>query len=342
VTRSRSLFPLGGWWALWVAGCTLGTVEPPAPPIVDSEQLFAADFDGDGSAEIIAVQDGKIYWGSHTYIYKGGIQASVTGDLDGDGREELVLGMGRSRTEPKATPSLVILDSKAATVHSLDMPRHRITDLQMGAEGLYLTILGRDKVAVGGWWTTSGFRPQSSATMGLTQAPLPKGQTAVGCLYGKEPRSHGGLFIQSAEGTTTRLPSLRGVRTMVTADVNADGHMDLITGDGWHYRYGADAQARLNLYLGPDFSDHRVLGEVPENYTINQISPVQTDGGGPLEILVVGTRDLTLFKSDSIGWSQSSMGAANEQSQVAIGSKGDLVWLGIPGKPSKILQISSP
>ena len=342
VIRPQQSFALGAYWFCCTAGCTLGGGRPPDSPVENSEQLFAADFDGDGSAEIVAVQEGTIYWGNHTYIYKGGIQAFVAGDLDGDGREELVLGMGRSRTEPKATPSLLVLDSQGAKVHSLGMPKHRITDLQMGAKGLYLTVLGRDKVALGGWWGTDGFKPRSKGTMALTQAPLPNGQTALGCLYGEEPRSHGGLFVQSADGTVVQLPSLRGVRSLETADVNGDGHLDLITGDGWHYRYGADALARLNLYLGPAFTDHRVIGDIPGNYTINQINPIQVDGRGPLEILAVGTANLVLFSSDSVGWSQSPMGASTEQMRVSVGRTKGLAWVGIPGKPTKVGQIPSP
>ena len=333
---------LAGSLALASSGCTQSRAPLPRSPIQESVQVYSADLDGDGLPEILAVQDDAIYWGNHTYIYKGGIHAFTTGDLDGDGREELVLGMGRSRTAPKATPSLLVIDNDEARVESLDMPHHRITDLQFGSEGLYITVLDRNKSAVGGWWTSTGLRERSSGAMALTQAPLSDGKTALGCLYGEEPRSHGGLFIQQSDGTKTQLPSLRGVRTLVTADINTDGHLDLITGDGWHYRYGAEATARLNLYLGPDFSDHRVIGEIPNNYTINQIEVVQADGQGPLEIVALGTSSLVLFKSDRLGWTQTSLGAANEKARVAVGRSEALAWVGIPGKQTKVTQILQP
>ena len=93
--RARCIFWFTGSLGISGLACTAEPAPPPKPPIEAAEQLFAADLDGDGEAEIIAADDGTLFWGNHTYIYKGGIHASVTVDLDGDKVDELVLGLGR-------------------------------------------------------------------------------------------------------------------------------------------------------------------------------------------------------------------------------------------------------
>ena len=54
-------------------------------------------------------------------------------------------------------------------------------------------------------------------------------------------------------------------------DLNQDGLTDLLVADGWHYQYAKMGQARLSLYLGPDFTDKRVLTILDDEYSINHI-----------------------------------------------------------------------
>ena len=103
----------------------------------------------------------------------------------------------------------------------------------------------------------------------------------VGRIYGDAPKSHGDLTVYGVGGNPQQLNSLRGVRRTHIADINGDGHPDLLTSDGWHYRYGEQGDARLvaeRSILAPSGLSLEVLVWLQNDYTIRDIKPLTIQG----------------------------------------------------------------
>lgn len=71
-------------------------------------------------------------------------------------------------------------------------------------------------------------------------------QIAIGRPYGDEIGIDGDVLLYENE-TFKTLPTLRGVRSLSYAQVDADPEMELVVGDGWHQNYGELAEPRLSL-----------------------------------------------------------------------------------------------
>lgn len=318
--------------------CTQKPPAPPALPTPSASAVFAADLTGNGTTEIVSVDQGELHWNGRSASLEGSVSSHAVVDLDGDGQQELVLAVGRSRSHPKAEMRVWIVDAEGHTVHGFDAhPRHRITDLSAFSNRVFLTMLGPKKRTVGGWWSPDGFVPVTSAIMGLSQAPLGSGAVAVGRLYGDEPRSHGQLEIHRPDADPQVLASVRGVRDLVAADVNQDGHLDLLTSDGWHFRYGQDAEARLNAYYGPEFTEHSLIGTIPANYTINEIQVVRARSPS---VIATGNKAVFQFARDGSVWTPIQLAMVSEGSSVAIASARKAAWLVVPGNPAQMKVIS--
>ena len=162
----------------------------------------------------------------------------------------------------------------------------------------------------------------SSAIMGLQQIPMGNDDVVIGRLYGDLPKQHGSLEVHRSGQTPRTLPTLRGVRAMETADINGDGHLDLLVADGWHYRYGAEAQARLLLFMGPEFEDRRTLVHLDSAYTINRIEVVGDPKTYPPPILVNASDGYHLLRMDSISWTSETISPHQPNHSVTIATHG--------------------
>ena len=322
-----------------VAGCSLQQPKPPVAPSGNAETVMAADFDGDGQQDLVALHDGHLQWLDHKEPFAVGLAAHAVADIDADGREELVVASRGRRGASPVDPQILVVDELGITEHPLDRPnRFRIAGLSVYGGRIFASLLGPNKVTTGGWWTTDGFTPVTESLMGLTQAPLPNGAVAVGRIYGDKPRSDGQLELHLADGTTRVLPGYRGVRSLATADLNRDGHPDLLSADGWHFQYGEHASARLNVYFGPDYTDHRVIGTIDGDYTINRIEAVT---GTPAVVVATGTSKVVTFTSDPMGWTPITIGTVQEGGLSAVVRGADHHWIAIPGKPIGILSVNA-
>ena len=71
-----------------------------------------------------------------------------------------------------------------------------------------------------------------------------KPEVAVGRLYGDQKGEPGDLRVLQDDGSSEVIDTLRGVRALSAADLNGDGHAELLFGDGWHINYGKLARYR--------------------------------------------------------------------------------------------------
>lgn len=319
--------------------CTLKAPSPPPLPTVAADAILAADLDGDGTDEWITVHNGTIAWNASTTKFEAGVAAYGSTDLNGDGREEAIIAMRRTRDFPKAKPRLLVISGSKHTTHILPIPgKHRITSVHASGGRVLVTALGPNKRTVGGWWSPAGFEPVTESIMGMVQVPLADGRIAVGRLYGDEPKSHGRLEIHGPDGAVTPLESVRGVRALAAADLNADGHTDLISADGWHFRYGEQAEARLSLYLGPSFTEIRTIGTLKDNYTINRIDVAET---APPTLVVSGTTTVAKFVLDGLGWTPIQLASVSEGTIAAVAAGTGSTWVSWPGEPPPVVNLTT-
>lgn len=330
---------------LWIAAslfalsCTPKAPTPPPLPTTAADAILAADLDGDGSDEWISVHNGTIAWNASTAKFEAGVASYGTTDLNGDGADELIVAMRRTRDYPKAKPRLFVISGSEHTTYMLPIAgKHRITNVDAANGRVFVTALGNNKRTVGGWWSPAGFEPVTESIMGMVQVPLGDGRVAIGRLYGDEPKSHGRLEIRGPDGTVTPLDGVRGVRTLAAADLNADGHIDLISADGWHFRYGEQAEARLSLYLGPSFTERRMIGTLKGDYTIERIDVVETV---PPTLVVSGTSTIAKFALDGLGWTPIQLGSVSEGTVAAVATVADETWVSWPGEPPTVVNLTA-
>jgi hypothetical protein len=296
-----------------------------------AHRMAAADLDGDGIVEVIRFVDGKVHWRDTSASVSGAVQALVVSDPDGDGQEDVYFATGRGKGHPSANARVMKLsDSGLDQLWVASGGSKRTTDLRVSAKGVYIARFGQNKQIEGGWIIDGQFEPHTRATMAMQQIPLDDGRIVLGRLYGDEPRTHGDLRVRGVDGEDIVLPTLRGVRTLLSADVNGDSHTDLIVADGWHFRYGTDAQAHLMVLLGPDFTDRRELGLIPGEYTFNHLAVVR---GDPVRIMAQGPRQLHLFTPHEFGWRHDVIATIREGQTIALWQQAKTAAALISGRP---------
>ena len=126
---------------------------------------------------------------------------------------------------------------------------------------------------------------------------------------------------------------------MAAVDIDQDGAMDLLAADGWHFKYGTHARARLALYRGPDFKDRRILADFPDEYTLNRIEVIPSSKEGTPRILVTGTQSVHLLHLDGVGWQSKTMGPTSETDRAIVWSDKTHHYAVIPGSPASVVRI---
>jgi len=331
-------------FALALASCSFtdtpspGLPDGPALPLGPVEAFISGDLDGDGIDELMHVVDATLHTPNGPFPVKGRVVAQSTGRLTGDKTDTIVFAMGRSRSHRDAPTSLYVLD--ASGLKTIAVPKaemSRVTDLQVSTLGVFVTVLGPQKKANSYAVEKERLVPVLSSIMGLQQKKLnAKGTTAVGRLYGDEPRTHGSLEIIDALGTKRTVPTVRGVRSLTIADLNHDGINDLLVGDAWHYQYGEKAEARLAAYIGPNFDTRIDIGTIEDSYTVNQIFHF---GEAPNNrVLAIGSSSAVVFQQTDLGWISTVVSQMDPRSQADVWTQntatGPNHWLLISGNPA--------
>jgi hypothetical protein len=203
-----------------------------------------------------------------------------------------------------------------------------------------MAVFANEREVEGGWLRSAGgealaFKAELSVPLGLRQVPTPQG-IVVGRLYGDEPRSDGDLALFAGE-VRTPLPSHRGVRSLAVAELDGDGAEELIVGDGWHFRYGTDARARLRLLQAPGWQRGRAIAELDGEYTVREVEVVGTGPGAWL--LVTGSAQVHRLVRDALGWRDEPLGAVGETGNAVFARQGDREGVLIAGQPARWIPV---
>lgn len=268
-----------------------------------SEYVLCVDTNNDGIDESLFVNDGKLHTELTSVPIEGGVQTWF--------REanQLWIATGFSKDHRDA-PMTVYRYSKAGLdIHWTETAqRNQITDLSVVNDKLYMAKFSSGTNIHGGWLTET-FSPFVEANMAMRQRPLLEDpdKIIVGRLYGDAPRSDGDLKVWHQKAQI-KIDNFRGVRALELTDINEDGFSDLLVADGWHYQYAKMGQARLSLYLGPDYSDRRTVAILDDEYSINHIE-VHRNGQW---ILAQGTSSVYLLMQAPLGWKSERIGSITE------------------------------
>ncbi|HEY5928482.1 MAG TPA: hypothetical protein VIV11_42640 [Kofleriaceae bacterium] len=241
--------------------------------VVDSKQLRVVDVTGKqiASAPIAA-----------------GIHVLVAHDLDGDGRAEILAGWGQSRdhmtakaritvhrlkgkelveevivapeTERAEVVAIVPVDKQAVLVAYYDSKfMVTSTTAKRGAQGWQL-----DKLA--------SIRMATSYARGDLDGDG-KPELVVGRIYGDDKGIDGDAFVLAADGTRTKLPTTRGLRSLAIIGGA------VYVGDGWHQNYGKYARGLFTrIARAGDSFAAELVENTPGQYGIERIVPASSDG----------------------------------------------------------------
>ena len=302
-----------------------------------ADRVAAADLDADGTDELIRFRNDRIHWWDQSSPLAGAIQIVVrvpsptgTGDI-------LLFGTGMGRGHPNATTQVWRLDQTGLSqLYENNAARNQITDLQWLDGRILLTHFVADKLV------SSRFLDAPNEV--VHQGPMAMQQRmngehlVVGRIYGDAPKSHGDLTVFDPNGTARTLPSLRGVRRIQLADINRDGHPDLLSSDGWHYRYGEQGDARLVVYPGPQWSEPRVLAWLTADYTIREIQELTINNVPGL--LLTGSNGLYWTAATSTGWQVEKIATIGETDHATPLRTPQGVTIAISGETIRHLAVS--
>ncbi len=274
-----------------------------------ASSVFCVDTNQDGNDEILLVDNGTLYIDNQATELNAGVQRHFRTE------NSLWFATGFAKGFRDAPMTVYRYDNKGlATVWTDSGHRNQITDLSIVDNKLYLAKFS-EKTTIQGGWLEDSIQPIFEANMAMRQQPLPENpdKIIVGRLYGDTPRSDGDLFVFE-KGKKTPLQNFRGIRSLTIADLNADGHSDLLVGDGWHYKYSEMGQARLSVYYGPSFVDRRTLAILDDEYTINHIELHRNKS----LILAQGTSGVYILEQSPFGWKQHRLGRTTESSDATL------------------------
>lgn len=317
---------------VWSAGS-------PEPIVSDGpvDHVFAADLDGDGTDELGTVSAGVATIDGVTHTLTGAYQRAVA--VPAGDREVAWLATGQGRDHREAPIQVTALSGAGAEV-VFERPgdRDQVTDLRVIDGRVWAAMYADSRRVSGGWLDASGFDPVTREHMAQKQVPFPDGSVVVGRVYGTAPKSPGDLRRIPVGGAPTPLGSLRGVRALARADLDDDGHPDLVSGDGWHYAYGKEGDARVVLHHGPNLSNSRVIGWVPDSYAALHIEPV---GTAPHQALVVqGSHRVVLLARDRLGWGVVDLGPIGELGTIAVLDAETAPRVAISGDKARIVPLT--
>ena len=268
-----------------------------------SQHVLCVDTDKNGIDEGLFIHNGQLHTELESHMMNGGVQDWVRDE------SSIWIATGFSKESRDAPMSIYRYSKSGLEQHWTETAtRNQITDLSLVDDKLFIAKFASGTNIHGGW-LEDNFQPIVEANMAMHQRPLPEApeQIIVGRLYGDEPRSDGDLTVWNQKAKT-RLSNFRGVRTLELTDLNQDGFSDLLVADGWHYQYAKMGQARLSLYLGPNFTDRRTIVILDDEYSINHIE-VHRNGRW---LLIQGTSSIYLLMNDSLGWKQKRIGPITE------------------------------
>ena len=303
-----------------------------------ADLVGAADWTGDGMDERVRFLGEVAHWSGGT-VDLGGAPQVIRRVVLPEG-ERLLVGSGMHRGNRTSPARLWSFGPEGAQMiwenHGV---RNQIADVRVWGGQIYLSRFIGQKEVSGGFLVDGHIQEVHGGGLATQQLPLGADRLIVGRVYGSKPRSDGDLRLVQGSKTQT-LPSLRGVRTLTLANLDADEDLELLVGDGWHYAYGQQAVGRLFLLDGPDWKNGRTLAILDGEYSARSIEVAsELTGGDPSTsgVLVSGTKQVHFFTRDALGGADRVLGPTTETANAGLirTPKGLAAW--IAGKPNSRL-----
>lgn len=319
-------------------------------------QIAIGDLDHDGHRELVTVDprelrvyapDGKLVASAPV---TGGVDRLVVADVDGDGKAEIYVGWGQSREhqDTKARVSVHRLEGRKLveeTVVAPETARNEVTAIVPMPDDKALLLAYFDskynvtsvvaKRGAGGWTTS----PIASLRMAMSYARGDvdgdgKADLVVGRVYGDTQGVDGDAFVLRPDGTRTKIPSTRGLRSIAVIDG------DVFLGDGWHQNYAASGRGlltRAHATKGAFTTD--LVEDTAGQYAVERILPAKI--GGTSAIVTLGNRYVRVFLRDGATWRGLTVGGPYRD--VAVGDldgdgSDDLV---LAGDKSEIVKLKA-
>jgi len=291
-----------------------------------------ADLDGDGDRELVAIDSKTIRVLDATgrvvtsLPAPGGIQQLVAADLDGDKRSELYAGWGQTRDHMDSAAAITAYRfEKGKLVEDVVLrpttTRNEVVALVPMFDTKELLIAYFDSkymvtstIAAKGprGWTPTNIASLRTATS-YARGDLDgdgKPELVVGRVYGDDKGIDGDAFVLAADGARTKIPSTRGLRSVVALDTDGDKKAELFMGDGWHQNYGQHAHGLLTWAKsdGKGGFTSELIEDTPGQYEIMRTKAATIDGR--LVLVTQGSHYVRVYWRDGATWKGLSIAGA--------------------------------
>lgn len=293
----------------------------------NAHRIAAGDLSGDGRPEIVSVDAHALRVADLNgrelarRSVTGGIQVLRIADIDGDGRAEILAGWGRSREHQNAKAHISIYrmaadslveelvaqpsTSRNDVVEVLPAPGSSPPELLVAYfESKYMVRISKALLSETRWTLSpvDTIRMATSYALGDVDGD---GQMdlVVGRVYGDDVDADGDAFILRPDGERVPIPVTGGVRSLDVVDIDGNGRLEVLVGDGWNKNYGQQARARLTRAWWSDGEIRsELIEESPGHYTLWNIFAADVNGDGQREIVTRGSAHVRVLSRKGDRW----------------------------------------